>query len=347
MSSTTIHAGKWEKRWHPLKQGWVVYAAHRNHRPWTVSKNNTQQDSTQEYDAGCYLCPGNTRVSGKVNPLYTDIYVFENDHPVVGMQAPEVSQGHHYQDYGLYQKAKAGGIAKVVCYDPRHNITLSEAGVDTIFKVLKAWQKEMIEFSKTAGITNVLIFENKGELVGVSNPHPHCQIYATDFILNDVAVELKAAEAYKKATGLNIFAQILKNELDEGARIIAENEYAVAFIPFFAQYAYEVMLFPKKRHPTLISLTDHELEGIARIFHEVIRRYDGLFGFSFPYVMSVHQAPFPQDFYKEYHCFLLFQPPLRQPDLKKFLAGPEIGVGTFMADTMPEEKAQELRNVII
>jgi UDPglucose--hexose-1-phosphate uridylyltransferase len=347
MYTATDFVGKWEKRWNPLKQGWVVYAAHRNNRPWTVSKNKNIAEQAPEYDPHCYLCPGNARVSGHKNPDYADIYIFDNDHPVVGLHAPEVSNTFLYNDLGLYKKAKAGGIARVVCYDPRHNITLSEAGQHTVAKVLKAWQGEMRMFAKTSGIKNVLIFENKGELVGVSNPHPHCQIYATDFTLTDIAKELEVADTYKKQTGLNLFGQIIKNELNEGSRIIAENAFAVAFIPFFAHYAYEVMLFPKKRHATISTLNDAEVDGIAALFHQIILRYDGLFGFSFPYVLSVHQAPFPAENYPEYHCFLLFQPPLRQPDLKKFLAGPESGVGTFMADTLPEDKAQELRNVKI
>jgi UDPglucose--hexose-1-phosphate uridylyltransferase len=338
---------KWEKRWHPLRQEWVVYAAHRNSRPWTTGASMQEKRTVPEYDATCYLCPGNKRIHGGQNPDYTDIFIFDNDHPVVGRQSPEIPLSRQISGNGLYKRAKAEGIARVVCYDPRHNVSLAEVDTTQVAHVFIAWRSQMQEFYDNPAISHVLIFENKGELSGVSNPHPHCQIYATDFVFKHIEQHLQAARLYKTEAGRNIFAQIIENEQQEALRIVAENSGAIAFIPFFARYAYEIMIFPKKRHATLITMPDAELYDLAAVFQEVIRRYDALFEMSFPYVMSVQQAPVDGNSYPEYHLHLSILPPLRQPGLIKFLAGPEIGGGNFMADTMPEEKAAALRNVVL
>jgi len=342
--SDTTNLGKWEKRWHPLRKEWIVYAAHRNSRPWSGASVKSPSQAPA-YDAACYLCPGNKRIHEAVNPDYKDVFVFVNDHPVVGKNAPVIPDSLRQSHDQLYIKEQAIGISKVVCYDPRHNLTLSEITLERVAKVFISWRSEMKGFYEDPEIKFVLIFENKGEAVGVSNPHPHCQIYATDFIFNLVERELIACEEYKKAKGRNIFEDIIKAEQKDKIRVIAENENAIAFIPYFARYAYEVMIFPKKRHATLITMSDQELKDMADVFQQVIRRYDLNFNMSFPYVMSFFQAPVDGKEYPDYHLHMLLQPPLRQPGLVKFLAGPEIGAGNFMADTVPEEKAAELRKV--
>lgn len=331
--------GKWEKRWHPLREEWIVYAAHRNSRPWQGAAKATSKPASA-FDPSCYLCPGNTRVHGNVNPHYKDVFIFENDHPVVGMQAPEVHPTHSF-----YKKESATGQAKVVCYDPRHNITLSQMKLPEVVNVFTSFQQEMMTFEKNPEIHSVLIFENKGEVVGVSNPHPHCQIYAVNFPLKLVSQQIRVAETYKLATGKNIFSAIVTQEQQDKVRILAENDFAIAFIPYFARYAYEIMIFPKGNHPTLTSLNEKELAGFAAIFHQVVRKLDMNFEIDFPYVMSIMQAPVDGGSYPEFrmHCWL--QPPYRQPGLIKYLAGPEIGAGNFMADTMPEEKAAELQKI--
>lgn len=344
MADEQSNLGKWEKRWHPLREEWVVYAAHRNSRPWSGAQVK-EITPAPAFDSNCYLCPGNHRISGKTNPDYQDVYIFDNDHPVVGKNAPEIPENQEETHSGLYRRAKANGVARVVCYDPRHNLTMSEIPLARVTKVFQAWRGQMQEFLADPAIHSVLIFENKGEAVGVSNPHPHCQIYAVDFPLTLVQKEFAAAEKYKGKTGNNLFSDIIAAEGKDQIRVIAENNGAIAFIPFFARYAYEVMIFPKKRHATLATLTDKELHDLAAVFQEVIRRYDTRFQMSFPYVMSILQAPVDGQEYPEHHLHLLLQPPLRQPGLLKFLAGPEIGAGNFMADTIPEEKAAELRAV--
>ncbi|MBK5278388.1 MAG: galactose-1-phosphate uridylyltransferase [Bacteroidia bacterium] len=330
--------GKWEKRWHPLRSEWIVYSAHRNSRPWQGAEF-IKVTPVESYDPTCYLCPGNKRISGHVNPSYRDVFTFENDHPVVGMEAPEVTSD------GFYKKEKATGIAKVVCYDPRHHVTLSQMKLEAVVQVFATFQKEMIAFEKDPAIKSVLIFENKGEAVGVSNPHPHCQIYAVDFFLKFVEQQIDITKHHYDNTGKNIFDEIISNEIDDGVRVIAENKSAIAFIPFFARYAYEVMIFPKKRHATLISLNHEELEDLVSVFHQVVRKLDMNFNNNFPYVMSIMQAPVDGNNYEDFRMHLWLQPPFRQPGLIKYLAGPEIGAGNFMADTIPEEKAAELQAI--
>jgi len=308
-------------------------------------KKNSRASSAPEYDEKCYLCPGNQRIHGDRNPDYKAVYIFDNDHPVVGLASPVISPEYAEFGGGIYKKQKAHGIARVVCYDPRHNVTLSEVSTEQVAKVLQAWKLQMIDFKKMDGIRYTLIFENKGEAVGVSNSHPHCQIYSTDFVFTLIEKELEQASWYRKEYNGNIFEQIIRNEQEFGKRILVENTTAIAFIPFFARYAYEVMVMPKRRHATLITMTDTELYDLAQAFQEVQRRYDTAFDMSFPYVMSIHQAPVDNQEYPDYHLHINILPPFRQPGLIKYLAGPEIGGGNFMADTIPEEKAAELRAV--
>jgi UDPglucose--hexose-1-phosphate uridylyltransferase len=333
-------SGKWEKRWHPLREEWVVYSAHRNTRPWQGS-NKIKSKESPAYDPTCYLCPGNKRVSSVQNPNYNDVFVFENDHPVVGYSAPPVS----FSNDDVYKKGRAKGLAKVICYDPRHNISLSQMKVEQVAKVFESFQHETKLLSLNPEIVSVLIFENKGEAVGVSNPHPHCQLYATDFPLKNVEQQIRVANQYKQDYHTNLFENIIQHEQQDGVRIIAANDQAIAFIPFFARYAYEVLIFLKKPHQTLVTVSKGELNSLAEVFQTVVRKFDMNYQMDFPYVMTVMQASLDRKDYPEFRLHLWIQPPYRQPGLIKYLAGPEIGAGNFMADTMPEEKAAELNKI--
>ncbi len=337
-------SGKWEKRWHPLRREWIVYAAHRNSRPWRGEELKREMVA-REYDPSCYLCPGNPRIHSSVNPDYNSVYVFDNDHPVVGRDAPCIEEASQSKHDGLYVRTKATGRARVICYDPKHNLSLAEMPLNRVVEVFKVWRAEMLAFAEMEDIHSALIFENKGKAVGVSNPHPHGQIYATDFPFKLVEMQREAVSDYQKLKGRNLFDDILSAEMADGCRIIAENQYAIAFIPFFARYAYEAMIFPKNRHASLVSLNERELKGMADVFHQLIKRYDKNFKIKFPYVMSFFQAPIDGGNYEPYQMHILIQPPLRQVGLLKYLAGPEIGAGNFMADTLPEEKAEELLRV--
>ena len=329
----------WEERWHPLREEWVIVAAHRQDRPWIGSTVQSTAPVLPEYVPDCYLCPGNERVSGAINPRYAQTFVFDNDHPCVSPAAPSALEA----PTGLYQNRPAQGIARVVCYSPKHNLTLAELTLDETRQLLQVWQQQYDELSRMPDINHVLIFENKGEVVGVSNPHPHCQIYATNFVFKTIEIEARVSQRYLDQTGRVLFQDIIAAEQQAGTRIIAENESAIAFMPYFARYAYEVFVAPKETHASIASLSAGELVDFASVLQDVLVRFDNLWQMSFPYVMPLHQAPCDDGDYSAFHFHIEFHPPFRKPNLLKFLAGPEIGGGNFLSDTSPEEKAAELR----
>jgi len=329
----------WEERWHPLREEWVIVAAHRQDRPWSGSTMEHETEELPEYVHDCYLCPGNPRVSGMVNPHYPQTFVFDNDHPSVSPSAPiELNPPP-----GVYRNQPARGIARVVCYSPKHNLTLGELEPAEIEKLLHVWQEQYKDLASRPEIGHVLIFENKGEAVGVSNPHPHCQIYATNFVFKTIETEARASERHLAETGRVLFQDILAAEIEDGRRIIAENDSAIAFLPYFARYAYEVFVAPKATHPNIDRLSDREVRDFAEVLKRVLVKFDNLWQMPFPYVMPLHQAPVDGGDYSGFHFHIEFHPPLRKPNLLKYLAGPEIGGGNFLSDTSPEEKADELR----
>lgn len=329
----------WEERWHPLREEWVIIAAHRQDRPWSGGTVVRAEEALPSYVPDCYLCPGNSRVSGAVNPQYEQTFVFDNDHPCVSFEAPAVTESHS----GIYRSRPAQGIARVVCYSPKHNLTLAELAIDEIQQLLNVWREQYEELGRRADINHVLIFENKGEVVGVSNPHPHCQIYATNFVFKTIETEARVCRRYLNETGRVLFQDIIMAEREAGRRIVAENETAIAFLPYFARYAYEVFVAPKKTHPSLATLSTNEMHDFASVLKDVLVRFDNLWQMPFPYVMPLHQAPTDGGDYSGFHFHIEFHPPLRKPNLLKFLAGPEIGGGNFLSDTAPDEKAAELR----
>jgi len=332
--------GHWEQRWHPLRSEWIIIAAHRQNRPWHGA-TVTPQTSPPEYLDDCYFCPGNLRVSGVRNQDYSGIYVFDNDHPCVGPNAPQELG----TPSGIYQNRPASGLARVVCYSPKHNLTLAELDVPEIHALLKVWQAQYSELGARPEVRHVLVFENKGEVVGVSNPHPHCQIYATNFVFKTIENEAILSRQHFDDTGRVLFQDILRAEHDDGRRIIFENSSAIAFIPYFARYAYETYVAPKATHSGLAGLDSNELRDLAEALKVMAVRYDNLWQMPFPYVMTLHHAPTDDADYRGFHFHIEFHPPLRKPNLLKYLAGPEIGGGNFLSDTLPEDKAQELRDI--
>jgi UDPglucose--hexose-1-phosphate uridylyltransferase len=329
----------WEERWHPLREEWVIVAAHRQDRPWSGSTMEHETEELPEYVPDCYLCPGNPRVSGMVNPQYLQTFVFDNDHPSVSPSSPiELTPPP-----GVYRNQPARGIARVVCYSPKHNLTLGELEPAEIKTLLHVWQEQYKDLGSRPEIAHVLIFENKGEAVGVSNPHPHCQIYATNFVFKTIETEARTSERHLAETGRVLFQDILAAEIEDGRRIIAENDSAIAFLPYFARYAYEVFVAPKVTHPNIARLSDREVRDFAEVLKRVLVKFDNLWQMPFPYVMPLHQAPVDGGDYSGFHFHIEFHPPLRKPNLLKYLAGPEIGGGNFLSDTSPEEKANELR----
>jgi len=341
LSKETTNQGVWEERWHPLREEWVIVAAHRQDRPWGGETVHHDPHEIPRYVDDCYLCPGNTRISGEVNSSYSGVFVFDNDHPSVGPNAPIDLE----KPTGIYRSRPALGLARVVCYTPRHDLTLAQLKLDEVENLLGAWQAQYVDLGRRADVNHVLVFENKGDVVGVSNPHPHCQIYATNFVFKTIETEVAVSAKHFAETGKPVFQEIIAAEQRDNTRIICENDSAISFLPYFARYAYEVFVSPKQTHASLADLSDAEVGDFARVLHETVVRFDNLWQMPFPYVMTLHQAPTDNGDYRGFHFHIEFHPPLRKPNLLKYLAGPEIGGGNFLSDTAPEQKIKELRAV--
>jgi len=332
----------WEQRWHPLRREWVIVSSHRNERPWQGERvADSAHTGLPRYVADCYLCPGNERSSGKRNDQYNGVYVFDNDHPCVAFTAPVPPPA---PPDGIYRNSPAHGVSRVVCYSPRHDLTLAQLPEADVLGLLQALQAQYRQLGARAGVRHVLVFENKGEVVGVSNPHPHCQIYATNFVFKTIELEAEAQATYLAEHDRPLFQEIIQAEEADGRRLIARREMALAFIPYFARYPYETYVAPRETRASLAHLSASELSDFAIVLRETLIRLDNLWRMSFPYVMVLHQAPTDRP-YPGFHFHIEIHPPLRKPGLLKYLAGPEIGGGNFLNDTAPEEKAAELQAV--
>jgi UDPglucose--hexose-1-phosphate uridylyltransferase len=332
-------ASAWEQRWHPLREEWVIVSAHRQDRPWQGERAVVAATPVPDYVESCYFCPRNVRVSGARNPDYSSVWVFDNDHPCVGPAAPV----HLETPPGIYRNAPATGVARVVCYTPKHNLTLAELPVESHVALLNTWREQYLELGARPEVRHVLTFENKGEVVGVSNPHPHGQIYATNFVFKTIETEALATRRYYHEHSRPLFQDIIRAERDDGRRILFENSSAIVFLPYFARYAYECYVAPRETHASLATMTRGEIDDLAAALKSLLVRYDNLWQQSFPYVLTLHQAPTDGGDYSGFHFHIEVHPPLRKPNLLKYLAGPEIGGGSFLSDTLPEAKAAELR----
>ena len=221
------NSAAWEQRWHPLREEWVVVAAHRQDRPWQGERASAPPAPDPDYVDSCYFCPRNVRVGGVRNPDYHSVFVFDNDHPCVGPEAPQ----HLEPPPGMYRNAPASGVARVVCYTPKHNLTLAELPVGGIVALLDTWRDQYLELGARPEVRHVLTFENKGEVVGVSNPHPHGQIYATNFVFKTIETEASASRRYYRERGRPMFQDIIRTERDDGRRVLYENPSAIVFLP--------------------------------------------------------------------------------------------------------------------
>lgn len=326
----------WEQRWHPLREEWVLFTAHRGGRPWLGETKPHAAAAAPAYDPTCALCPGNRRLGG-VNPAYAGTFWFTNDLPCFGLDAPARVLGDD-----LYRVRPAHGTAEVVCYHPDHSKTMVDLTVDETAAVVDLWAERTAQLAARREVRHVLVFENKGELVGTSNPHPHCQIYAGDLIYGHTVREVESGRRHFARTGRFLAQDILDRER-AGGRVVAENEAFVACVPWFARYAYEVMVLPSRPVASLVDLAASERRLLGAMIREVAIRYDNLWRMPMPYVMAVHQAPTDGGDHASYPFHVEFHPPLRRPDTLKYLAGPEVGGGSMTNESNPDEKAAELR----
>lgn len=312
---------------------WVIIAPATSGRPWSGTFVSGAKEELPVFDPGCYLCPGVTRASGKINPLYSQVYVFENDFPSLSME---------YKGTG--QEIPAGGICRVVCFSPRHDTTLSRMEEADVHAVVLAFRDQYRELSAVPGIEHVMPFENRGKVIGVSNPHPHGQIYSTDFVPKIPLTQYENAKRYLEDNGSCLFCSILGQELTSGIRVIAENDHFAAFVPPFARFSYEVQIYSRRHVPSITFLSEEELLSLAKIYREVLIRYDNLFEMPFPNITIFQNSPSPEGIDKRpYHFHIEFLPPLRSPDKLKYLAGFESGGGNVVNPAIPEESADALR----
>jgi len=328
----------WEQRWHPLREEWVLYTSHRGGRPWIGDTHQTGAELIPAYDPDCALCPGNKRVRGE-NPSYAGVYGFTNDLPCFSVEGVLPTGGDEF-----YQTRAASGTAEVVCYSPDHSKTFVDLSDEECADVVALWTDRYRELGARDDVDHVLIFENKGSLVGTSNPHPHCQIYAGNMIYGFTEREVTSARRHHEHEGDFLGQEILRREL-AGPRIIAENADFVACVPWFARYAYEVYILPRRQLASLVELSLSEQSALGLMIREVTTRYDNLWQMPMPYVMAIHQAPTDGQDYRFYPFHVEFHPPLRKPDILKYLAGPEIGGGSMTNESNPDEKAAELKAV--
>ncbi len=319
-----------ELRWNPVLGEWVVTATHR-------------QDRTYHPPAGfCPLCPTRKgEFPTEVPAEDYEIVVFENKFPSFRPTPPEPA----VMGDDLLRVRPARGVCEVVLYSPEHKGSLATSNVSHIARLIDVWTDRYEELGGLDYIDYVLIFENKGEAVGVTLEHPHGQIYAFPYIPPKPAVELTNAARHHAETGHCLFCDLLERELADGRRLVAENKDFVALVPFYARYPYEVHILPRRHTASLPEFSDSERWSLAALLKIVLQKYDNLFGFSLPYIMVMHQAPTDGKDYSHYHFHIEFYPPNRTATKLKYLAGCESGAGTFINDTLPEEKAAELRAV--
>ena len=332
------------RRWNPLRREWVLVSPHRTDRPWQGQTEKAPPAQGVTYDPQCYLCPGNLRAGGNRTPAYTETYVFENDFAALKPEIPEASMDE--AGAGLLRAATEHGLCRVLCFDPRHDLTLATMPVEGIRRVVEVWAAQEIELGLRPEIGYVQIFENRGAMMGASNPHPHGQIWATEHIPNEPAGEQAAQGAYLAEQGRPLLGAYLEMELAAGERVVAENETWVALVPFWAVWPFEVMLLPRRPATRIAELTPGERDGLAAMLKTVTAGYNRIFDTPFPYSMGFHPAPPDGGVHPEWHLHAHFYPPLlRSATVRKFMVGFEL-LGSPQRDITPEGAAEMLRGKI-
>ena len=329
------------RRFNPLNREWVLVSPHRTERPWQghVEKNGVAK--APQYDLGCYLCPGNERAGGVRNPRYHSTFVFTNDFAALRPDAPDarVDQGER----GLLVSESEAGTCKVVCLSPRHDLTLSRMSLEEIAAVVDVWTDEYKQLGSLPYINYVQIFENRGEIMGCSNPHPHCQIWANRIVPNEPRKEQDSQAAYAEKNGTCLLCAYIALERKAGSRVVCENEFFMALVPFWAVWPFEILLVSKSHARDLLALNNSMRKALAEILKRITTRYDNLFEIPFPYSMGFHQAPTDGEPHPEWHLHAHFYPPLlRSANVRKFMVGYEM-LAAPQRDFTPEAAADRLR----
>ena len=318
---------------------WVLVSPHRTKRPWQGQVEKTPPDQRPAYDPTCYLCAGNERAGGKQNPQYTSTFVFDNDFAALLPTGPtgDVSEG------AFFQTQAETGCCRVICFSPRHDLTLPEMAVAEIRHVVDVWAEQVVELGNRADIAYVQLFENKGAVMGCSNPHPHGQVWASYRVPQEPAKEEIYQLEYFNAQQSPLLVDYLQAELVAQERIVVENEQWVALVPYWAVWPFELLLLPRRHVVQLPDLTDAERTSLADILKRLLTRYDNLFETSFPYSMGWHGQPTDGAPHPHWQLHAHFYPPLlRSATVKKFMVGYEL-LANPQRDITAEQAAARLR----
>ncbi len=327
------------RRYNPLRGEWVLVSPHRTKRPWLGQVEKASADRRPEYDPKCYLCPGNQRMGADVNPRYESTFVFTNDFSALLPDTPEATQSKD----ALFRVEPARGECRVICFSPRHDLTLAEMSAPEIRQVVDVWAAQATELSQRHRW--VQVFENKGAVMGCSNPHPHGQIWAGNFVPNEAAIEGREQQKYAQANASPLLLDYARRELGNATRVIASNADWVVLVPFWAVWPYETLLLPLRQVKRLADLTETERTSLAEILRAFLIRYDNLFETSFPYSMGWHGAPNGSDDCSHWQLHAHFYPPLlRSATVKKFMVGYEM-LAEAQRDLTAEQAAQRLREL--
>ena len=339
-SSSPFLAEHPHRRLNPLTGEWILVSPHRARRPWQGKIEHSSAPRLAPYDPSCYLCPGNRRAGGAVNPKYEGTFVFDNDFSALLPQtSPEA-----LEESGLIVAAGEQGICRVMCFSPRHDVTMAEMDDQQILNVIDVWADEFTSLSERPYVGFVQIFENKGEVMGCSNPHPHCQIWAQKAVPVEPAKETAHLRRYREERGGCLLCEYLRLELKKGERIVYANDGFVILVPFWAVWPFETLLLPRRHAVDLPALSGMERECFADALRRIAVRYDNLFDTSFPYSAGVHQAPTDEP-HPEWHMHMHFYPPLlRSATVKKFMVGYEM-LANPQRDITAELSASRLREL--
>jgi UDPglucose--hexose-1-phosphate uridylyltransferase len=325
------------RRYNALTGDWILVSPQRTQRPWQGKQESAAQDNRPQYDPKCYLCPGNERAGGARNPVYTSTNVFTNDFAaIMPNDAPVL------EETGLLRAQTVSGTCRVICFSPRHDWTLPAMPLEAIRGVVDVWAEQTEELGRT--YRWIQVFENKGDIMGCSNPHPHGQIWASNFLPNEPTKEDRQQLAYWRDQGSPLLVDYLKLELEQKVRIVVQNPDWVALLPYWATWPYELLLLPRRPIARLPDLQDSERVSLADILKRLLTRYDNLFEVSFPYSMGWHGAPFGEGEFQHWQLHAHFYPPLlRSATVKKFMVGYEM-LGEAQRDLTAEQAAQTLRD---
>jgi UDPglucose--hexose-1-phosphate uridylyltransferase len=330
------------KRFNILTGEWVLVSPHRAKRPWQGQNEAISNEQRPSHDSSCFLCAGNTRINGELNPDYKDVFVFTNDFAALQTTSPTFSVNE-----GLFKAESEQGICKVICFSPDHSKSLADMDVEAISKVVKVWQKEYTELGSNDMINYVQIFENKGAVMGCSNPHPHGQIWSQSTLPNEVDKKDQHQRAYYNEKKRSLLGDCLRQELEANERIIYQNNHFVVLTPFWAIWPFETMILPKKQHANITEISDQESLSFSDAISKITKAYDQLFQCSLPYSSGIHQSPTNGKPNKHWHWHMSFYPPLlRSATVKKFMVGYEM-FGSPQRDITAEQAAERLKTLVL